>query len=135
MTGRHLDGKGKGEFVYDYKYDILTFKTKNRNYKQSFEFQNFVLDVDEEKFITGIRIFDASKVFDVDKVVLKNVTYWEFNAAIEDNKIMVQFKFTCNIRNKNRVFPAENFTQNISEVSPVKMADATLGPITAQINA
>ena len=32
---KHL--KGKGEFSYDYKYDILTFKMTNRNYKHSFE--------------------------------------------------------------------------------------------------
>ena len=45
IAQKHLTGKG--EFLYDYKYDILTFKMRNRNYKHSFEFQNFVADVDD----------------------------------------------------------------------------------------
>ncbi|MBW2969424.1 DUF2283 domain-containing protein, partial [Candidatus Woesearchaeota archaeon] len=68
--------------MYDYKYDILTFKMKNRNYKKSIEFQNFVIDIDNKNFVTGIRIFDASKVFNTDKYVLKNIIKGDFKANI-----------------------------------------------------
>src|SRR3989338_1676025 len=42
MMEKHLDGTGKGEFLYDYNNDILMFKIKDRDYKNSVEFQNFV---------------------------------------------------------------------------------------------
>ena len=118
---RHLDGKGKGEFSYDYKYDILTFKVKDRDYKMSFEFQNFEIFVDTNDYITGIRIFDISKVFDIDKVAFQNMVQGEFNASIEDNIITVRFKFVGKMRNK--LFPIfkekENFTQQFTaEVNP-----------------
>ena len=55
---RHLNAPGKGEFLYDYKHDILTFKIRDRDYKMSVELQNFAIDIDTENFVTGIRIFD-----------------------------------------------------------------------------
>ena len=42
---KHLNAIGKGECVYDYKYDTLTFRIKDRDYKNSVEFQNFVIDI------------------------------------------------------------------------------------------
>ena len=62
MKERHLNAIGKGQLLYDSKHDILTFKIKDRDYKMSVEFQNFTIDIDTENFVTGIRIFDASKV-------------------------------------------------------------------------
>lgn len=97
---RHLDGSEQGEFLYDYKYDILTFKIKNRDYKQSFEFQNFSIDMDVENFITGIRIFDASKVSGIDKYVLNNIVQGEFHASMKNNIITVRIKFVGEKRNK-----------------------------------
>jgi len=97
---RHLDGTGKGEFLYDYKYDILTFKIKEREYKMSFEFQNFVIDIDQENFVTGIRIFDASKVSGLEKHVFRNLFNGEFEASIKDNVISVRIKFVGKMRNK-----------------------------------
>ena len=63
------------KFIYDYKEDILLFRITGRNYSKSVELQNLVADIDEEGFVTGIRIFDASKVFGVDKNSLKNLPY------------------------------------------------------------
>ena len=37
MIEKHLDGTGKGEFLYDFKNDILMFKIKDRYYKNSVE--------------------------------------------------------------------------------------------------
>ena len=35
MESRHLDAKGKGQYVYDFANDIMTFKVKDRDYKHS----------------------------------------------------------------------------------------------------
>lgn len=115
-TKKFLDGKGKGEFFYDYKFDTLIFKTKDRDYKNSIEFQNFVIDIDTENFVTGIRIFDVSLISGISKVTLKNLIHGEFKASISNNVINIRFKFVGKLRNK--IIPLfhekQDFTQLFS---------------------
>jgi len=96
----HLDARGKGEVDYDYKEDTLFFKIKNRKYKKSLDYGNFVLDIDKEGFITGIQLFDASKLFKIDKNALLKVKRWEFNTKVENKIITVQLTFETVKRNK-----------------------------------
>ena len=66
--------EGKGEVDYDFKHDILFFKTKEREYAKSIELlDNLVIDVDKEGFLTGIQIFDAAKYLNIDKKSLLNI--------------------------------------------------------------
>lgn len=112
MTEKHLDGTGKGEFLYDFNNDLLMFKVKERDYKNSVEFQNFVADIDTEGFVTGIRIFDASKVFGIDKYTLKHIVRWGFKTTVENGTITVRLTFIGKVRNKE--IPVENFTQQLT---------------------
>ncbi len=112
MTEKHLDGTGKGEWLYDFNSDILMFKVKDRDYKISAEFQNFVADIDIEGFVTGIRIFDASKVFGMDKFTLKNIVKWGFETIVESGMITIRLTFASKVRNKE--VPVENFTQQLT---------------------
>ena len=97
---KHLDARGKGEFIYDFKYDILTFRIKDRDYRTSIELQNFTIDIDKEGFATGLRVFDASKVFNLDKYILNNVKAGDFKSIIEDNVVTVTINFVGKLRNK-----------------------------------
>ncbi len=123
---RHLKAPGKGEFLYDYKHDILTFKIKDRDYKMSVEFQNFIIDIDTEDFVTGIRILDASKVSGLNKIVFQNMMSGKFEASIQDNIISVRINFVGVFRNKLKsLFPEkENFTQQFSVPSNENFADS-----------
>lgn len=96
---KHLNAPGKGEYSYDYEHDILLFKIRNRNYAMSIEFDNFIVDIDEEGFITGLRIFDASQVFKLSKVALNNLKSFEFHTRAENGVISVQLRFNCILRN------------------------------------
>ena len=69
---RHLEAEGQMD--YDYINDILFFKVKDREYDFSIEFQNMVVDVDEEQFIVGIQIFEASKFLKIGKEHLRKIT-------------------------------------------------------------
>ena len=113
---RHLDASGKGEFLYDYEHDILTFKIKDMDYKMSVELQNFAIDIDTENFVTGIRIFDVSKISRIKKLLFKNLIRGEFKSSIKDNVISVRLNFVGKLR--NRLMPIfakeENFTQQVS---------------------
>ena len=95
---KHLEGKG--EVDYDLANDILFFKTKDREYDRSIEFENFVIDVDSEEFITGIQIFDASKFLQVDKELLRNIPNWTFKAVIANDKIELRLNYQTQVRNK-----------------------------------
>lgn len=109
MEKKHLDARGKGEYTYDYPNDILLFKTKDRDYAKSLEFGNLIVDVDTEGFITGLRLFDASKILKLSKITLKHLKQFEFNADVEDKIITIQLRFTCTIRNAPKVVQGQDF--------------------------
>ena len=90
MTKKTLNAKGKGEYKYDYDNDILLFKIKNRDYLKSIEFENITLDMDTEGYITGIRIFDASKILNVTKIALRKISQFEFSTKVEKNVVFVK---------------------------------------------
>lgn len=94
--------QGKGEVDYDYKHDILLFKTKDRKYSKSIELlDNIVADVDKEGFLVGIQIFDASEFLNLDKKELLSIPKWSFNANVYDgNKIDIRLTFQIKVRNK-----------------------------------
>lgn len=95
---RHLEAEG--EMDYDYVNDILFFKVKDREYEFSLEFQNMVIDIDKEKFIVGIQIFDASKFLMIDKVNLRAIPKWRFKARIDHGVIEIRLFYQIAIRNK-----------------------------------
>jgi len=95
---RHLEAEGKRD--YDYVNDILFFKLKDREYYFSSEFQNIVIDVDEEKFVVGIQIFNASKFLRLSKMNLREIPKWQFKARVEEGIIELRLNYQLQIRNK-----------------------------------
>mgnify|MGYP001619373096 FL=1 len=86
---------------YDYKHDILFFKTTEREYVKSLEFDNIMVDIDKEGFLVGIQIFEASKFLNLDKKVLLSIPKWRFDANVYDgNKIDIRLTFQIKVRNK-----------------------------------
>jgi uncharacterized protein YuzE len=92
--------EAEGEMDYDYVNDILFFKVKNREYNFSIELQNMVIDIDKEKFVVGIQIFEASKFLMMSKLNLREIPKWQFKAKIEDNIIELRLNYQLKIRNK-----------------------------------
>lgn len=130
---RHLDAKGKGEIVYDLKYDTLTFRTKNRDYSKSVEFLNFSADVDKEGYVTGITIEDASQVFGVDKRFMKEIAHAEFHAEVK--KGIISVKIGIVIKKRNKLMPLtsseESHTQTFSEKAGKGLLEASVECATA----
>lgn len=108
MKGRYLEAKGMGQYTYDYVNDLLLFKIKDRDYLKSLDFDNLIVDIDKEGFITGLRIFDASKIFNIPKLALKNIQSFRFNARIEDKKVTIQLEFIPVLRNKPLIKQGQN---------------------------
>ena len=110
MKGKSLEVKG--EMDYDFVNDVLFFKIEDREYDFSLEFQNMVIDVDEEEFNTGIQIFEASKFLEIDKSNLKQIPRWKFEAKITGNIVEIRLFYQIEIRNriieKNPIIIQEN---------------------------
>ncbi|MBS3147394.1 DUF2283 domain-containing protein [Candidatus Woesearchaeota archaeon] len=115
MMDRHLDATGKGEINYDYANDILLFKVKDRDYLKSIDFDDFVVDIDKEGYITGLRVFDASKLFRLSKLSLKNIKQFDFNAKIEEKVITIQFYFTSVMRNKPSIRHGQDLVREAAD--------------------
>ena len=98
---KHLNAKGKGVVSYDYKEDTLFFKTKDREYQKSIEFDDIVVDIDKEGYITGIQLFGASKLFNLNKIALRDVKGWEFHTKAQGNVITINLIFNVKRRNKS----------------------------------
>jgi len=112
MKNNFLNAVGKGEYSYDFKEDILFFKIRNRDYKMSLDFDNIVIDVDKEGFITGLRVFDASKVFRLPKVALNSIKEFEFNTKVSGKVITVQLRFMSMLRNKRIIQQGQDFVRD-----------------------
>ena len=97
---KKLNAIGKGEMDYDYEHDILFFKVKDREYNHSLELSGLVIDLDAEGYPTGIQIFDASKIFQIEKVALQQIQQWKFAIQIHDRVVAVSLFFTTLRRNK-----------------------------------
>jgi len=112
---RHLEGKG--EMDYDYVNDILFFKVSEREYAFSVEFQKMVIEIDEENFIVGIQIFEASKFLRMSKVNLREIPRWKFNAKLDNNTIEIRLDYQLKVRNrifeKNPIIIQENKSESL----------------------
>ena len=100
--------EAEGEIDYDYVNDILLFKIKDREYDFSIEFQNMVIDIDNEQFIVGIQIFDASKFLKISREHLEKITKWQFKARLQENEFRIDLYYQVVIRNKivnNNIYP------------------------------
>jgi uncharacterized protein YuzE len=126
MTERKLEAKGRAEYSYDYANDILYFKIKDRSYRESIEFDNLIIDIDQEEFITGIRIMNASSMLRIPKYALRNIQQFEFNSRLESTAITVQLNFACVLRNKVLV----NKGQDILREAPFAVEEARLATAT-----
>lgn len=109
MANKHLEGKG--EYTYDYQNDLLLFKIKEREYDKSMEFDNFVADFDTEGFLTGIRVFDASKLLHMSKITLKSIKNFQFKNQVENKVINIQLRFEAVMRNKLIVKQGQDFVR------------------------
>jgi len=58
------------------------------------------MDIDKEGYITGIQIFGASQMFNIEKEALRHVQKWEFKVKTEGKVIFVQLMFEMLRRNK-----------------------------------
>ena len=100
MTQKQRNLEAPGESDYDYKNDILFFKVKDREYDRSIEFENLVIDIDSENFITGLQIFNASEYLNLPRENLRDVPNWKLQSFTREGAIEIRLFFQTIVRNK-----------------------------------
>ena len=113
MKKRYLNATKQGESDYDPENDLFIIRIKNRDYLKSIDYDDIIIDLDKELYITGIRIFAASKKFRLSKKTLSSLRSLEFNAKIEDNTISIVLKISTSVLN----FSRELIHNNINDSS------------------
>jgi len=89
-----------GEFDYDSLNDILFFKVKEREYQKSIELGDLVIDFDNEEFVVGLQIFNASTFMGLPKKVLMNLKGFHLQSQILNQILTLRLTFVTIIRNK-----------------------------------
>ncbi len=87
--------KQNGTHVYDKPHDILIFKIDDRDYLESLEFDEFVIDMDTEGHLTGLRIFDATRILQLPSDTLGKIRRFTFVAEADHGVITVRLRFTA----------------------------------------
>jgi len=136
MVNKHLEAEGKGDISYDYINDMFIFKIKDRDYKKSIEFKNFIIDIDKEDFVTGIRILDASQVIEVEKHVLRNIVQTRFHAQITADHKTITISIHMIGKIRNSLIPLLSGKQNLLQqfsapINPTDHLSVFEQPITA----
>ncbi|MEK6873560.1 MAG: DUF2283 domain-containing protein [Nanoarchaeota archaeon] len=105
-----------GEYDYDLKNDILFFKVKDREYAYSIELGNLIVDFDEEDFVVGLQIFDASTTFSIEKKNLREIKGFQFKSKILNGLLTLNLGFSSITRNattKHQPIIYERIRENI----------------------
>ncbi len=106
-----------GSCVYDKSHDILIFKVDDRVYLESLEFDEFVIDMDTDGYLTGIRIFDATRVLQLPSYTLGKIRRFTFVAEADHGVITVRLKFTAAGRGgRGTVQHSHNFVREAPDV-------------------
>ncbi|MBW2966322.1 DUF2283 domain-containing protein [Candidatus Woesearchaeota archaeon] len=112
----------KFNFDYDYENDSLFLYDPKSKSKASIEIDDFIIDLNNKKEITGIELLNASKFFKgldldlkVDKSLLKEIKECKIDIVPKNNFIVIKFMILFESK-KQLVTPV--YIPTINEPSP-----------------
>lgn len=81
-------------------FDFFYMSAKNRKYSSSIDYDNFILDLDENNKIVGLEILSASNLFNLSKLQLQSLKQAKFEFIIDSKKIKINIHLEILFRNK-----------------------------------
>jgi len=94
-------------FDYDYENDSLYIYFANKKARESFELDNFIIDVGEKGEIVGIEILDASEMlkkiwdYDISKEMLKKIKNVKMSIGYSRDLMIIKIILVVVIENKD----------------------------------
>ena len=93
----------KAEVWYDFENDIFVGVPISREYDSSFQIGDFIFDLDKKKNVNGIELLNASKIFRIPKVFLKNMVSGKLDIIVSEEFIHVKLQIKSKVRNEDKV--------------------------------
>lgn len=103
----------KGKAKYDLEVDIFAAHPMKRNYDSSTQIGDLIFDLDKKGRINGIEILNASKLFNIPKVFLKNMISCKLKIIAANKIIHVEAYIRSLVRNADKTT-----ILNIERISP-----------------
>ncbi|MDP3727895.1 MAG: DUF2283 domain-containing protein [bacterium] len=94
------NGIGKGVWNYDLKHDILLLKVKDLLYEKSVDIDDYTVHFDPGGLTMGLEIEDASRVLDVSKEALRQISFFRYDILIKGERIQIKILLLTKSRNK-----------------------------------
>ncbi len=93
----------KAKARYNFENDIFVARPLNRKYDSSFQIGEFIFDLDKKQNVNGVELLNASKVFGIPKVTLKNMISGKLEVIVSKELIQVHIQIRSKIRNTDNV--------------------------------
>ncbi len=116
----------KAKSGYDFEEDIFSARPLKRKYDSSVQIGNFIFDIDKKGKINGFEILNASKIFGIPKLLLKNIISGKMDIEVNDKFIRVEINIKSLIRNahKSSALSVERIRPEFIRPAELKLAIA-----------
>lgn len=84
---------------YDFETDTFFFRDKSLQYHSSIDMGDLIIDLGEDETPIGIELLDASKNFNVSKIVMKGLESFNATIDVSETEIKVTIKAYVKLRN------------------------------------
>ena len=103
MLHRKKKKMKKAKIKYNFEEDIFIARPLSRNYDSSFQIGDFIFDLNDKNIVVGMEILNASKIFGLSKIALKNMLTCKLEIIISDKFIKVDIQVKSNLRNNETI--------------------------------
>ncbi len=116
----------KAKAEYDFEDDIFSARPIKRKYDSSVQIGNFIFDIDKKGRINGFEILNASKLFRIPKLFLKNMVSAKMTIEANDDFIRVEIALKSMVRNAKRssALNVERIRPDFIQQAQLKLAAA-----------
>jgi uncharacterized protein YuzE len=103
----------KAKIEYHYEEDIFSARPLKRNYDNSMQIGDLIFDLDENGKINGLEILNASKIFNIPKLALKNMVSGKIIVEVNKKYIKLEVNINSVLRNAEKAT-----TLNLERIRP-----------------
>ena len=93
----------KAKVSYDFENDLFVAIPLERKYDSSFQIGDFIFDLDKKQNVNGIELLNASKVFGIPKIFLKNMISGKLEVVVSKELIRLDIQIKSKVRNTDKV--------------------------------
>ena len=93
----------KAKVRYDFENDIFVASPLGRSYDSSFQIGDFIFDLDKNRNVNGIELLNASKIFGIPKIFLKNMISGKLEVIVSKDLIRLDIQIKSKVRNTDKI--------------------------------